>query len=172
MTAQKRKLRHCVNGERRESASRKYMPITDSSTGEVTAEARGDVINAIEGIELATAVPVTMQGIPFGWMIPVRITAGNTFVLKANSQTPRRSMRILELAHEAELLLKDPDVRGISYVGSTSVGRHIYQTAAAHGKRVQALRPGQGTPLAGPAPQEVLPRVGLAGDRARGGLEA
>ena len=51
-------------------------------------------------------------------------------------------MRILELAHEAELLLKDPDVRGISYVGSTSVGRHIYQTAAAHGKRVQALRPG------------------------------
>jgi malonate-semialdehyde dehydrogenase (acetylating) / methylmalonate-semialdehyde dehydrogenase len=40
---------------------------------------------------------------------------------------------------EADLLLMHPDVRGISFIGSTSVGRHIYQTGSAHGKRVQAL---------------------------------
>jgi len=41
--------------------------------------------------------------------------------------------------NEAEILLKHPDIRGISFVGSTSVGLHVYATAAAHGKRVQAL---------------------------------
>ena len=41
--------------------------------------------------------------------------------------------------HEAEILLEHPDVKGITFVGSTSVGMHIYSTAAAHGKRVQAL---------------------------------
>jgi malonate-semialdehyde dehydrogenase (acetylating)/methylmalonate-semialdehyde dehydrogenase len=41
--------------------------------------------------------------------------------------------------NESEILLKHPDVKGISFVGSTSVGQHIYETAAAHGKRVQVL---------------------------------
>ena len=40
---------------------------------------------------------------------------------------------------EANLLMAHPDIRGISCVGSTSVGLHIYSTAAANGKRVQAL---------------------------------
>jgi malonate-semialdehyde dehydrogenase (acetylating)/methylmalonate-semialdehyde dehydrogenase len=94
--------------------------------------------------------------IPMGWMAPLCVATGNTFVLKAASFVPQSSMRILELwqeaglpagvinlvtcgRNEAELLLKHPDVKGISFVGSTSVGRHIYSTAAAHGKRVQAL---------------------------------
>ena len=94
--------------------------------------------------------------IPFGWMIPLCITTGNTFVLKAASMTPMTSIRMLELLieaglpkgvvnlvtcsrNEAETLLVHPDVKGISFVGSTSTGRHIYSTAAAHGKRVQAL---------------------------------
>lgn len=94
--------------------------------------------------------------IPMGWMAPICIATGNTFVLKAASFTPQTSMRILELwqeaglpkgvinlvtcsRHEAELLLVHPDVKGISFVGSTSVGLHVYATAAAHGKRVQAL---------------------------------
>jgi malonate-semialdehyde dehydrogenase (acetylating)/methylmalonate-semialdehyde dehydrogenase len=152
-------------------------------------EARGDVLKAIEVVELACAVPVTMQGrslmnvstgfdtvtyreplgvfagivpfnfpamIPFGWMIPLCITTGNTFVLKAASQTPMTAMRMLELLYEAglpkgvvnlittsrteaQLLLRHPDVRGISYVGSSKVGRHIYATAAANRKRVQCL---------------------------------
>src|SRR5271157_5263046 len=94
--------------------------------------------------------------IPMGWMAPLCIATGNTFVLKAASFVPQSSMRILELwqeaglpkgvinlvtcgRNEAEILLKHPDVKGISFVGSTSVGRHIYATAAENGKRVQAL---------------------------------
>jgi malonate-semialdehyde dehydrogenase (acetylating)/methylmalonate-semialdehyde dehydrogenase len=77
--------------------------------------------------------------IPMGWMAPLCIATGNTFVLKAASFVPQSSMRILELWNEAEILLKHPDVKGVSFVGSTSVGRHIYATAAENGKRVQAL---------------------------------
>jgi len=94
--------------------------------------------------------------IPMGWMAPLCIATGNTMVIKAASYVPQTSMRIMELWQEAglpkgvlnlvtcgrgeaELLLKHPDVKGISFVGSTSVGLHIYSTAAAHGKRVQAL---------------------------------
>ncbi len=94
--------------------------------------------------------------IPHGWMTPLAIATGNTFVIKPASFVPRSSMRILKLWEEAglpkgvinlvtcgrnqaEILLKHPDVKGVSFVGSTSVGRHIYATAAANGKRVQAL---------------------------------
>jgi malonate-semialdehyde dehydrogenase (acetylating)/methylmalonate-semialdehyde dehydrogenase len=94
--------------------------------------------------------------IPFGWMIPFAITTGNAFVLKAASMVPQTAIRMLELLQqsglpngvvnlvtcsrvEADLLLAHPDVKGVSFVGSTSVGLHIYRTAAANGKRVQAL---------------------------------
>jgi malonate-semialdehyde dehydrogenase (acetylating) / methylmalonate-semialdehyde dehydrogenase len=94
--------------------------------------------------------------IPMGWMAPLCIATGNTMVLKAASYVPQSSMRIMELwaeaglpkgvlnlvtcsRVEAELLMTHPDVKGVSFVGSTSVGRHIYETAARHGKRVQAL---------------------------------
>ncbi len=94
--------------------------------------------------------------IPMGWMTPMCIACGNTIVIKAATFTPQTCMRIAELykeaglpdgvinivtcsRHEAEILLTHPDVKGISFVGSTSVGMHIYSTAAATGKRVQAL---------------------------------
>ena len=94
--------------------------------------------------------------IPVGWMAPLAIVCGNTFVLKPASTTPMTCMKIAELykeagvpdgvfnivpcsRNEAEILLKHPDVRGITFVGSTEVGLHVYSTAAAHGKRVQAL---------------------------------
>lgn len=94
--------------------------------------------------------------IPFGWILPLCITTGNTLVLKAASLVPQTGMRLLELLieaglpkgvvnlvtctrNEAEILLRHPAVKGISYIGSTAVGMHIYSTAAAHGKRVQAL---------------------------------
>lgn len=94
--------------------------------------------------------------IPMGWMTPMCIVCGNTIVLKAATFTPQSCMRIAELykeaglpdgvinivtcsRKEAEILLTHPDVKGISFVGSTAVGRHIYATAAAAGKRVQAL---------------------------------
>lgn len=94
--------------------------------------------------------------IPHGWMAPICIAAGNCMVLKAASFVPQSSMRIMELwmeaglpegvlsvitcgRNEAELFLSHPDIVGISFVGSTKVGKHIYATAAANGKRVQAL---------------------------------
>ena len=94
--------------------------------------------------------------IPMGWMAPICIATGNTLVLKVASLVPQSALRMMELWEqaglpkgvinvvtcgrgEAEILLKHPDVRGVSFVGSTSIGLHIYSTAAAHGKRVQAL---------------------------------
>ena len=105
----------------------------------------------------AGIVPFNFPGmIPMGWMAPLCIATGNTIVIKAASMTPMTAFRCAELwqeaglpdgvlnivtcsRREAELFLRHPDVRGVSFVGSTSVGLHIYSTAASHGKRVQAL---------------------------------
>ena len=247
-----KRMKYCVNGEWLTSETETYMPITDSSTGEIIAEvpqctereceqaiaaaqaafpawsaqsiskrvqymfrwrdvliahkedlaqlcakelgktieeARGDVQKAIEPTEEACALPMLIQGdgalnvtggydctsyrvplgvvvgvvplnfpamIPWGWMVPLAIACGNPVVLTANSQTPLTSMRILELFYEeagfpkgvvnlvttsrkeAEIFLTDPRVKAVTFVGTTGVGKHIYSTAAAHGKRVQA----------------------------------
>ena len=94
--------------------------------------------------------------IPHGWMVPICLATGNCMILKAASFAPQCALRITELwteaglppgvlgvvttsRHEAEMFLTHPDIKGVTFVGSTSVGQHIYQTAAAHGKRVQAL---------------------------------
>jgi len=94
--------------------------------------------------------------IPMGWMSPICIACGNTIVIKAATFTPQSCLRIAELykeaglpdgvinivtcsRKEAELFLEHPDIRGVSFVGSTAVGLHVYQTAALHGKRVQCL---------------------------------
>lgn len=94
--------------------------------------------------------------IPMGWMAPMCIACGNTMVIKAATFTPQTCLRIAELYQEAglpdgvlnivtcsrnesELFLHHPDIKGISFVGSTSVGLHIYSEAASSGKRVQAL---------------------------------
>ena len=93
--------------------------------------------------------------IPFGWMLPICIACGNTFVLKSANFVPLTSHLLLDMLYEcglpkgvvnmvtaekeqAEVLLKHPAVRGVSFVGTTPVGKHVYSIAAAHGKRVQA----------------------------------
>ncbi len=90
------------------------------------------------------------------WMFPIAIACGNTFVLKPSEKVPSCSLRMAELFKEAGLpdgvfnvvpgdkeavdaLLIHPEVRAISFVGSTPVAKYIYETAAHHGKRVQAL---------------------------------
>jgi malonate-semialdehyde dehydrogenase (acetylating)/methylmalonate-semialdehyde dehydrogenase len=94
--------------------------------------------------------------IPMGWMAPLCIATGNTMILKASSSTPMTSLRIAQLwadaglpagvlnvltckSSQSEILLKHPLVKGVTFVGSTKVGKHIYEVGAAHGKRVQAL---------------------------------
>jgi malonate-semialdehyde dehydrogenase (acetylating)/methylmalonate-semialdehyde dehydrogenase len=90
------------------------------------------------------------------WMFPVSIACGNTFVLKPSERDPSAAVRMAELLKEAGLpdgvfnvvhgdkeavdaILAHPDVAAVSFVGSTPIARYIYATAAAHGKRVQAL---------------------------------
>jgi len=90
------------------------------------------------------------------WMIPIAITCGNTFVLKPSERTPLSAQRLAEILTEAGLpagvvnlvngakdvvdwLLEHPQVHAVSFVGSQPVAAYVYATAAAHGKRVQAL---------------------------------
>ncbi|TMB98580.1 MAG: CoA-acylating methylmalonate-semialdehyde dehydrogenase [Chloroflexi bacterium] len=90
------------------------------------------------------------------WMFPLAVVAGNTFVLKPSERTPLGGQRLAELFLEAgfpegvlnvvhgareavDALLIHPGVAAISFVGSAPVARHVYETAAASGKRVQAL---------------------------------
>jgi malonate-semialdehyde dehydrogenase (acetylating)/methylmalonate-semialdehyde dehydrogenase len=90
------------------------------------------------------------------WMMANAIATGNAFILKPSEKDPSVSMLLAELAHQAgvpdgvftvlhgdrqavDALLTHDDVAGISFVGSTPVARHIYETGTQHGKRVQAL---------------------------------
>ena len=90
------------------------------------------------------------------WMFPFAIACGNTFILKPSEKVPLTPTRTAELLADAGLppgvynllhgsrdavdaLLAHPLVRAISFVGSSPVARYVYQTAAANGKRVQAL---------------------------------
>ena len=90
------------------------------------------------------------------WMFPVALACGNTFVLKPSEKVPSASMLMAELLKQAGLpdgvfnvvhgdkdavdaLLAHPGVKAISFVGSTPIAKYIYETAAKHGKRVQAL---------------------------------
>src|SRR4051812_29552373 len=90
------------------------------------------------------------------WMFAAAIACGNTFLLKPSEKDPGASVFVAELLHEAGLpdgvfnvvngdkvvvdrLLEHPDVRAVSFVGSTPVARHVYVTGTEHGKRVQAL---------------------------------
>jgi len=90
------------------------------------------------------------------WMFPVAIAAGNTFVLKPSPIDPSASLFIADLLKQAGLpdgvfnvvqgdkeavdaLLVHPDVKAVSFVGSTPIANYIYETGAHHGKRVQAL---------------------------------
>jgi malonate-semialdehyde dehydrogenase (acetylating)/methylmalonate-semialdehyde dehydrogenase len=196
--------------------------LLSTEMGKSYNEARGDVIKAIEVVELACAVPVTMQGsslmnvsdgydtvsyreplgvfvgiapwnfpamIPLGWMTPLALATGNTYVLKAASFVPQTAIRLAELLDaaglpkgvfnlitasrkEAELLLSHPEVRGVTFVGSTSVGRHIYSTAAANGKRVQCLTEAKNhalilrdAPIRATAQRVINSAFGCAGER-------
>ncbi|MEV4075430.1 CoA-acylating methylmalonate-semialdehyde dehydrogenase [Nonomuraea fuscirosea] len=90
------------------------------------------------------------------WMYPIAIACGNAFVLKPSEKDPSASLLMARLWQEAGLpdgvfsvvqgdkvsvdrLLEHPDVRAVSFVGSTPIAQYVYETGTAHGKRVQAL---------------------------------
>jgi malonate-semialdehyde dehydrogenase (acetylating)/methylmalonate-semialdehyde dehydrogenase len=122
-----------------------------------------DVASGIDCKTIRQPIGVCVGITPFnfpamvpGWMWPFAIACGNTFVLKPSEKVPLTPTRAIELLHEAGLpagvlnlvhggkeavdaLLRHPLVKGVSFVGSTPVAKYIYTTAAAEGKRVQAL---------------------------------
>ena len=90
------------------------------------------------------------------WMLPNAIASGNTFILKPSDRNPSAPAFLVELIQEAgfpsgvvnlingdkesvNLLLSHADVDAISFVGSTPVAKHVYETGTSNGKRVQAL---------------------------------
>ncbi len=108
---------------------------------------------------LGVVAGITPFNFPFMvpmWMLPIALGCGNAFILKPSEKDPSASLLVADLLHEAGLpdgvfnvvhgdktavdaLLTHPGIAAISSVGSTPVARYIYETAAAHGKRVQAL---------------------------------
>ncbi|WP_372829122.1 CoA-acylating methylmalonate-semialdehyde dehydrogenase [Psychrobacter maritimus] len=90
------------------------------------------------------------------WMFPMAIATGNTFVLKPSEQDPMVTMRLVELAVEAgvpegvlnvvhggkatvDAICDHPDIKAVSFVGSTNVGKHVYERASKSGKRAQCM---------------------------------
>jgi malonate-semialdehyde dehydrogenase (acetylating)/methylmalonate-semialdehyde dehydrogenase len=108
---------------------------------------------------LGVAVGITPFNFPAMvpmWMFPIAVACGNAFVLKPSEKDPSAAVRVAELFTEAGLpdgvfnvvhgdkqavdrLLTHPDVAAVSFVGSTPIARHVYETGTAQGKRVQAL---------------------------------
>ena len=90
------------------------------------------------------------------WMWPMAVACGNTFILKPSERDPSSALLIAQLAQEAglppgvlnvvhgdkeavDVLLTDPRVQAVSFVGSTPIAEYVYETGTRHGKRVQAL---------------------------------
>jgi malonate-semialdehyde dehydrogenase (acetylating)/methylmalonate-semialdehyde dehydrogenase len=127
--------------------------------GESTAQ----VSSGVDSYSLRQPLGVVAGITPFNfpvmvplWMAPVAIACGNVFILKPSEQDPGPSMLLARLWREAGLpegvfsvvhgdkeavdaILVHPGIAAVSSVGSTPVAQHIFETATAHGKRVQAL---------------------------------
>ena len=90
------------------------------------------------------------------WFVPIAIACGNAVVLKPSEKDPSAALAVARLWQEAGLpdgvmnvvngdkeavdaLLTHPDIRSVSFVGSTPIAKYVYETGTAHGKRVQAL---------------------------------
>ena len=104
------------------------------------------VVAAITPFNFPSMIPL--------WFLPYALACGNTFVLKPSERVPLTMRRVFELLEQLYLppgvvnllngsravvdaLIDHPQVRAISFVGSTAVARHVYRRAASHGKRVQ-----------------------------------
>jgi malonate-semialdehyde dehydrogenase (acetylating)/methylmalonate-semialdehyde dehydrogenase len=157
------------NGKTRDDARaevRRMIQMVEVACG-MPSLMMGDSLNDVaQGIDCKTIrqpIGVCAGVTPFNfpamvptWMYPFAIACGNTFVLKPSEKVPLTPTRAAELLHDAgvppgvfnllhggkesvDALLHHPLVKAVSFVGSTPVAKYIYATAAAEGKRVQAL---------------------------------
>ncbi len=123
----------------------------------------GDISRGLDTVTIRQPIGVCVGIPPFNfpsmvpmWMFPLAIACGNSFVLKPSERVPRTAVRCVELLYEAglpqgvcnvvhgtkevvDVLLADPRVKAVSFVGSSPVARYIYETASRNGKRVQAM---------------------------------
>lgn len=126
-------------------------------------ELANNVANGVDTYSLLQPLGVCAGITPFNfpamiplWMFPMAIATGNTFILKPSEQDPMVTMRLAELALEAGVppgvlnvvhggedvvnaICDHPDIKAISFVGSTKVGTHVYNRASLAGKRVQCM---------------------------------
>lgn len=133
----------------------------------ITALQQGDFVeNAATGVEtysllqpLGVGAGITAFNFPVMvpcFMFPIAVAAGNCFVLKPSELAPTSTLRLVELAHEAGLppgvlnvvhggadvvnmICDHPDIKALSFIGSTPVGTAVYRRASDAGKRVQSM---------------------------------
>jgi malonate-semialdehyde dehydrogenase (acetylating)/methylmalonate-semialdehyde dehydrogenase len=120
-----------------------------------------DIASGIDELMIRQPVGVVAAITPFNfpgmiplWFLPYAVACGNTLVIKPSEKTPMTMARVFELVEQCgfpkgvvnlvhggkaavDALLDHPDVRAISFVGSTPVARYVYARAAANGKRAQ-----------------------------------
>ncbi|MBP0048737.1 CoA-acylating methylmalonate-semialdehyde dehydrogenase [Marinobacterium sp. AK62] len=133
--------------------------ITTLQLGDIAENAAGNVNVYSLQQPLGVGAGITAFNFPVMlpcFMFPLAIATGNTFVLKPSEQDPTSTMRLVELAHEAGIpagvlnvvhggpevanqICDHPDIKALSFIGSTHVGTHIYDRAGAAGKRVQSM---------------------------------
>jgi malonate-semialdehyde dehydrogenase (acetylating)/methylmalonate-semialdehyde dehydrogenase len=126
-------------------------------------EIANNVASGVDTFTLQQPIGVCAGITPFNfpamiplWMFPMAIACGNTFVLKPSEQDPMVTMRLVELALQAGIppgvlnvvhggedavnaICDHPDIKAVSFVGSTKVGTHVYHRASQTGKRVQCM---------------------------------
>lgn len=119
----------------------------------------GNIDNWVQREPLGVTAGITPFNFPVMvplWMMPMSLATGNAFILKPSPLDASPSLMLAQMLKQAGLpdgvmnvvqggpesvnaLLDHPDVKAVSFVGSTAVARHIYERSAKHGKRVQAL---------------------------------
>jgi malonate-semialdehyde dehydrogenase (acetylating)/methylmalonate-semialdehyde dehydrogenase len=127
--------------------------------GEMTPSVSGGVDSHSMRMPVGVVAGITPFNFPVMvplWMVPVALACGNAFILKPSEQDPSASMLLAQLLAEAGLpegvftvlhgdkdavngILEHPGISAVSFVGSTPVAQHIYETGTRNGKRVQAL---------------------------------
>jgi malonate-semialdehyde dehydrogenase (acetylating)/methylmalonate-semialdehyde dehydrogenase len=124
---------------------------TDNVGGQIDACSFRQPLGVVAGI-----TPFNFPAMVPLWMAPIAIACGNTFVLKPSERDPSASLLLAQWLDEAGLppgvfnvvhgdkravdaILEHPDVKAVSFVGSTPIAKYIYETGCRHGKRVQAL---------------------------------
>ena len=133
--------------------------ITSLQLGELAENAASEVDVYTLNQPLGVGAGITAFNFPIMlpcFMFPLAIATGNTFVLKPSEQDPSATMRLVELAHEAGVppgvlnvvhggpevanrLCDHPDIKAMSFIGSTHVGTQLYRRASEAGKRAQAM---------------------------------